>query len=528
MTVYSDPKDWELHWDNEFKDQRDDRSTGLNANGPGGAVYCTENGTVVFSYAYGKSSVANGVDFTVDQTPCGIRSVTKVMTAAMVLHAEQASQSADLPNTAWNSVGVIDRPISDFSVINNNIDRWKNKYLPEAARDPLATGAPTPGSYPFNKNKSNTNYPFSYPLSDTTDKVSLRMLASHQSGYYEIGKWADPDTFRWRPCYSPEVAIGIETLADPSDPFDRKLQFTDWTQEDNLAAYKNYNETLGSVDDIVAQAGAVLRGRPSTTPFNCNDPATFTANIATYTDKAGWLAAAICEELFEDSYYNLLQDQFDRLELENAYPAMYGQMWPAALNLGNNNYQWHFAFKGHHANGREIPGFAVPYSRIPTPDNTAKEIIVEPNQSMESFYAIGCAIMTAKDLNTWGQNILAKNSPWDGYLLPILLNELFTQQTNTGDLINDKKTFGSINWALGNAVMEPIQRITHAPGEYLECYGMLGQGGFHGHGGAMVWVQKPGSTGNFEAGLVFSAVTNTGISVGSVYQMAKDYVESFV
>ena len=76
--------------------------------------------------------------------------------------------------------------------------------------------------------------------------------------------------------------------------------------------------------------------------------------------------------------------------------------------------------------------------------------------------------------------------------------------------------------------MEPIQRITHAPGEHLKCYGMLGQGGFHGHGGSMVWVQKPGSTGNFEAGLVFSAVTNSGISVGSVYQMAKDYVESFV
>ncbi len=485
MTYFETVDEWKSHWKNEFDN---DLEAGFGATGPGGAVHITRGSDVEFSEEFGKASVANGMDFTVD-TPCGIRSVTKTMTAALVLKAEMDSHfntETEYPG------GILDRPISDFSVIANNHHRWVHKYLPEDARD-LSLAPPT--------------YPTSNPISID---CSLRALACHNSRNYAIGKWADLDEWidsgkkKWLPCYSAE-----KPWWNSGD------KWSEYTMEDNLVAYKNLTETIGSVDDIVAMAGAVLRGpNPDTVP-DLTDPNNFVyGNADAYTDKAGWLEAAICEEMLGDSYYNLLQKQFDHMGLTNAYPSSGGNVY---FGWDKNSDSYHTLFRGHHAHGKEIRGLAVAYSSGPAnPDGTGEALYLEPNQSTESAYAIGSAVMSVKDLARWGRELRTNYYVDNGYLTPLMSNEIFTVQTQADDRM-EAKIFKAVNYTFGAAKMQDLATDSGAP---LSATGMIGQGGFRGYGGAIVWVN--------DADMVFAAVANGGITVSKIYQMAEDYAESFL
>jgi len=59
-------------------------------------------------------------------------------------------------------------------------------------------------------------------------------------------------------------------------------------------------------------------------------------------------------------------------------------------------------------------------------------------------------------------------------------------------------------------------------GETVEVWGNIGQGGFGGYGGCVVWVDHGGVK------LVVAANSNTGTLVKDAYHVAKDYIESFL
>lgn len=435
--------------------------------GPGGAVHVSRGGNVIMSDGFGMASVANKIPFT-PSTSCGIRSVTKAITGALVLKANEATL-----------LSILDRPIGDFAVIANNIDRWMHKYVPASNRIVHAPSTRT------NKNPVHT-------------KCSLRQLACHNSWIYEIGWYLDLDgVTRW-PVYGSLKPVWTPTW-DGSD----------WggPPYDNLFAQKNLMESIGSVDDIVAMAGAVLQGV---------DPDVFPILEplgGSYTDKSGWLEAAICEEVLGNSWYNLIREQFDRMGLSEAsHPSQDGN---AFFQWDYQTERFHTYFKGHNSNPKEIPGLAVPYALGPAnSDGSGVELYLEPEQSQESGYAIGCIVMSSADLAKWGQEI-RRDSRSGGYLRQDMIDELFTVQTGAPDTA--PRGLKAVNWGFGTAKLESVRT---GSGEDLEAWGMIGQGGYAGYGGAVIWLN--------DADLVLSAVSNKGVSVAVIRDMVEDYAANFL
>lgn len=456
---------WAKHWQREFA-----RTLPLGHEGPGGAVYALQNGSELFSESFGMASVANRIPFDV-ATPCGVRSVTKVMTDALVLRAEQDSRAGLL--APFNG-GVVDRELGEFDVISRNIGLWQSRYVPLPDRGPT-------GSYPL-----------------VHLNATLRQIASHNSHIFEIGKYPKVK----KPTKKKPARTVYAATKNPADGWN------------NLPALKNIMESLGSVDEIVRQAGAVLAGVDAATfprkPMNWN-----------YYDKAGWLAGAVCEQLLGNSWYNLVQEQFQLLGAsESCYPSYDGNIDGF---YDSKAEQWKIFFKGHNANPVEIPGLAVAYSRYRGADG--KQLFVEAESSTESSYAIGCAVMTAVDMARWAHNLRSKTDlQAGGYLTPGMRDLLFSVQTNAPDKNPDEITnadWPALNWGFGINKLKPVKTNAFSSGsaEQLDIWGAVGQGGFGGYGGAVVWLN--------DLDLVIAATSNTGILVRRVYAMAEDYAQNF-
>lgn len=438
----------------------------MGANGPGGAVYMFHGEDIVLQGGFGMASVANQMPFTT-QTPCGIRSVTKTLTAAITLRAHF------LGWMSWQYPGgILDREIGEFPVISNNIHRWTNKYIPPEHRD-----WNLPGSK-MNKPPVHTN-------------CTLRDLACHNSWIWAISAYSDFLGNKW-PVYGLRNESG---------------------QYDNAFAHKNLMETIESVDDLVAQAGAVLGGL---------EPSNFAAKRAnsplalSYTDKAGWLEAAVCEEVLGNSWFNLVQEMFDHMGLENSYPSVDGN----AQFIGQSNGKFKTLMKGHNANPIEVPGLAVAYTRGPTnPDGSGLGLFLEPEQSQESGYAIGCAVMSAADIATWGKEIRKSYWTQGGFLPPSVTAELFKVQTGAADKTRPYGGLQTVNWGLGIAKMVSV---ADSGGAELGTWGMVGAGGFGGYAGGIVFIP--------EADIVLAATSNTGIQPfgGALRDIVSDYAANFL
>jgi CubicO group peptidase (beta-lactamase class C family) len=452
---------FQSYWDTKLEN-----SLNFGSDGPGGAFvgYLSNYGTV-YSNSFGKSSIANNVDFKTT-TACGIRSVTKVITAALSARAEQSSP------------GFFASKIGDYEVITNNIARWENRFVPADAR---ASGA-------------SARKP---PVHLT---ATINEIATHTGNIWEIGKWRDQITGKWRACYS------------PARDYRRGGRWSDYESTDNLIALKNLMETLESVDDIVAMAGAVLSGiaNPNSKP----------TPYFTYNDKAGWLEAACIEQVLGDSWFNLVKEQFASLGLSPAsHPSQDGNQ--AYFKSGND---WLPFFKGHNANPVEIPGLAVAYNPGPATVENPLGLYLEPEQSQESGYAIGCSIMSAEDLNLWGRELRWPSG--GGYLTTEVIQNMFTAQSGFADVTPSAGArWPGVNWGHG------VQKMTSIPdinGNPIDTWGSIGQGGFGGYGGAIVWLAGRDPWNSVDSNLTVSAVTNLGMTVADAYAMAKDFAANFM
>ena len=85
---YKNTRKWSNHWQGVIQGKLDQ---GLGSGGPGGSIVALVDNVEVMAHSFGKASVANNINFTVD-TPCGVRSVTKAITASLALVAEQFAQ----------------------------------------------------------------------------------------------------------------------------------------------------------------------------------------------------------------------------------------------------------------------------------------------------------------------------------------------------------------------------------------------------------------------------------------------------
>ena len=156
---------------------------------------------------------------------------------------------------------------------------------------------------------------------------------------------------------------------------------------------------------------------------------------------------------------------------------------------------------------------------------------LEPEQATESGYAIGSAVMSCRDLTKWAHALR-----WGGIwpLTPEAVQEMFSPQTHSDSpfIIDPAKSgdyvyptpigtsgWRGVNWGFGP---QKLESATGASGDVVEIWGNVGQGGFGGYGGAVVWVEHDGTT------LVVAANTNTGITVSDAYHAARDYIESFL
>lgn len=459
-------KKWSNHWRNVIQGKL---NQGMGPDGPGGSICALENNLEIMAHSFGKASVANDIDFTVD-TPCGIRSVTKAITASLAQAAELFSAWGWLTDAgaAHNGGGILDKEIREFSVIDANLYDERDKYFPGGRTVP-----------------------------DVHKNCTLRQLAAHQGRITSI----------W----------GVY-----SGPVDREI-------------LKRLMETIGNIDDIVRQTGAVQQGIAETRFAQVTDPAhpDFGKEAwsdwglqdyrRTYNDKAHWITGAIIEQLFGSTLYQLMQSQFDSIGLEHAYPSYDGNL------IGGWNGGPVVSFKGHNANPIEIPGLAVAYNNYRGPNND--ELYLEPGQSTESGYAIGSAVMSCRDLTKWAY-ALRWGDIWP--LTPAAVQEMFSSQTHSdspsvidpalrGDYVYPTPIGTSgwrgVNWGFGP---QKLESAIGASGEEVEIWGNVGQGGFGGYGGAVVWVEHNGTT------LVVAANTNTGIAVSDAYHAARDYIESFL
>ena len=451
---------FQSYWDSQLSG-----SLNFGPGGPGGAfVGHLSNYGTVYSKAFGKSSVANNVAFTT-ATPCGIRSVTKAITAALSARAEQASP------------GFFATQIGDYSVVTNNIRRWENRFVPADARSAGVSGRRPPVHL----------------------TATINEIATHTANLWEIGKWKD-SAGNWRPCYS------------AARDYRRTGAWRYYETADNLIALKNLMETLESVDDIVAMAGAVLSG--------IENPHSKPTPYFTYNDKAGWLEAACVEEVLGNSWFNLVREQFSQMGLSAAsHPSQDGNQ--AYFQSGGN---WLPYFKGHNANPVEIPGLAVAYNSGPPTTDNPHGLYLEPEQSQESGYAIGCAIMSAEDLNLWGRELRWPSGA--GYLYPEIINAMFTAQSGFTDVTpRSGVRWPGVNWGHGVQKMKPVSDIKGLP---IETWGSIGQGGFGGYGGAIVWVAGRDPWNSVDSNLTVSAVTNLGMTVADAYAMAQDFAANFM
>jgi CubicO group peptidase (beta-lactamase class C family) len=450
---------WSSQWKGVIQGKLDQ---GLGSGGPGGSIVALEDNVEVMAHNFGKASVANNINFTVD-TPCGVRSVTKAITASLALVAEQFSQWGWLSGdgTIHNGGGVLDKEIRDFDVIDTNLHLENDKYFPGGRTVPI-----------IHKN------------------CTLRHLAAHQARIISI----------WN-VYT-QIPVGREVL-------------------------KNLMESIGNIDDLVKQTGAVQQGMSSEQRFSeVTDPLhpDFGEEAwsdwglqdyrRTYNDKAHWITGAILEQLFGTSLYQLMQTQFNNIGLSNAYPSYDGNL------IGGWNGGPVIGFKGHFANPIEIPGLAVAYNSYRGPNYD--ELYLEPEQSTESAYAIGSAIMTCRDLAKWAYAMRWGTSIFG--LTPAMQTELFSVQTqSTSDYVYPNPTgpndWPGVNWGFGPQKLESVQGLS---GETVEVWGNIGQGGFGGYGGCVVWVDHGGVK------LVVAANSNTGTLVKDAYHAAKDYIKNFL
>jgi hypothetical protein len=221
-----------------------------------------------------------------------------------------------------------------------------------------------------------------------------------------------------------------------------------------------------------------------------------------------------------NSWFNLAKEQYTSMGLSSAsHPSLEGNQ--AYFQTGND---WLPFFKGHNANPVEIPGLAVAYNPGPVTTDNPLGLYLEPGQSQESGYAIGSSIMSAEDLNLW-----ARELRWPinaGYLTQQSIDDMFTAQSGFTDVNPSAGArWPGVNWSHGVQKMKSIPDINSNP---MDTWGSVGQGGFGGYGGAIVWVSGRDLRNSVDSNLTISAVTNLGMSVHDAYGMAKDFAANFM
>jgi hypothetical protein len=385
--------------------------------------------------------------------------------------------------------------IGEFEVIRNNIDRWTYKYVPPENRLLRIEG----GGTATRQNKPPVHL-----------NVTLEEIVTHNCSIDAIGMYQGVDNDVLWPVYSADKPVWTSRFDGSawSAAFDGKN-----VPYDNLFAQKNLMESLGSVDDIVAQCGAVLYG------WDPDDwPRTRVAE--SYSDKAGWLTGAILEELLGNSWYNLARQQFDMLGLSAACHPSYGGQAYFYRDGQEVDARYRLLFRGHNSLPLEIKNLAVAYNLGPAnADGTGQQAYLEPYQAPESGYAIGCAVLTAADLARWAYNLRTGVLGQDaqGYLSAEMIDKMFSIQSGADDLEGvEDYPWPRTNWGFGAERMYPL---TDRGGNAIDTWGSVGQGGFGGYGGAVLWLDG-GET-------VFAITTNSGLRVNTLYAIAKDYAANF-
>ena len=415
------------------------------------------------------------VDFTPD-TAAGIRSVTKTLTEALVLKADEHVVSQ-------GSSSILNLPISNWSVITNNIERWENRFIPPEVR---AAGA--------GKRKPPVH----------TD-CTLTDIAAHTAQIYPVGKWED-------------------TATGETGPVMNVLNFNTQNMSDNMLGLKIFQEPLATVDDIVAMAGAVQSGVDNFT--NLTKPTNG------YNDLAGWLAGAICEEILGNSWFNLITQQLEIIGgaegLNSSYPSTGGE----AFYWGSHESGWAAFFQNHNANLNLTPNLATRYIRGPITDSHPLGLYDKPYESPDITYAIGCAAMSAKDLARWAMEL---RWPTNGtpYLSQGNIDKMFSNQTGQPDHYDDDNSnWPDRNRGFGTYKMKPVLDVE---GNEIETYGSMGFGGLGGGGAGVVWIRARNYWDTGDMNCVFTGVTNFNRSSATemnpyeiAYEMAADFAASYV
>jgi CubicO group peptidase (beta-lactamase class C family) len=479
---------WSTYWTDTLES-----SLVLGNEGPGAAVQVLRQGEVIYSQGFGRASMANEVPFT-PGTPCGIRSVTKVITAAMLLHAESLSISGS-DSVSVQGGGLPDIQLGEFAIIRNNIERWTHKYVPAANR--LARTREGGSATRRNKPPVHLN-------------ATLQEIVTHNAKIDQIGMYKDANGEVMWPVYQSDKAVWKDSFNGSAwaDEFGgREVPY------DNLFAHKNIMEPLGSVDDIVAQCGAVLYGWD---PDDWPQPRT----AAVYSDKGGWLTGAVLEELLGNSWYNLARQQFETMGLSDGCQPSAGGQVLFAPERTDNGERYRTYFQGHNSFPVEIKNLAVAYHIGPAEkDGTGKRAYLEPYQSPESNYAIGCAVLSATDLAAWAYKLRTRalDRDDDGYLAPAMIEKMFSTQSGADDLEGtEEHSWPGLNWGFGVERMVPI---VGADDQSIETWGSIGQGGYGGYGAAVLWL---------DSDTVFAITSNSGIKANSIYKMASDYAANFL
>jgi CubicO group peptidase (beta-lactamase class C family) len=447
----------------------------LGPGGPGAAFHVESSNLAepVYSQSFGKASVANDIDFTTS-TVVNIKSLTKTITQALVLKANEIYGP------------LLDTPIGNYSVIANNIARWENRFIPAESRSNAVAN----------------------PIWPVHTTATLRQIAAHTAKIG--GKLTQPATYE-------EPGTGAKRPILHRQPY-WFGGYGDYDGFDNLIAHNRQMTSLDSVDDIVAMAGAVLGG--------VEDPYNWTPSWANdYLDLAGCLSGAICEELFGDSLYNLIQQQFDTVlgAQNSAYPSAGGN-----AEFAPYGSKWATAFQGHNANPIEIPDLAAAYGRGPVSRRNPLGLYLVPEGSTEVAYGTTGAMMNVVELAKWAREIRWPASA-DPYLtVQSSIDAMFTTQTNSPD-VNQGAPWPRLNYGFGTHLLKPVLSINGVP---LEVWGSQGHGGYGGAGGAVVWVK-----GKYwqPVTCVFAGVSNAYLDYNDsfthemrVYEMAEDFAANFL
>jgi CubicO group peptidase (beta-lactamase class C family) len=462
-----------------FRDQWDNYHSSnlvLGPDGPGVAFHAEASilSEPIYSQSFGKASVANGFDFTTS-TVVNIKSIAKTFTEALVLKANELYGP------------ILDNPIGNYSVIANNIARWENRFIPAASRSNAVTN----------------------PVWPVHTTATLRQIAGQTARIG--GKRTSPATYEEEGTGEKRPLIRIQPYWFNG--------FGEYDGFDNLIAHNRVMTSLDSVDDIVAMAGAVLGG--------VEDPYNWTpAGAHDYLDAAGWLSAAICEELLGDSWYNLIQQQFDTLlgTPNSAYPSIGGN-----AQLAQYGSKWAAAFQGHNANPMEVANLATGYNSGPATSRNPFGLYLAPEQSTEFTYGTSGAAMNVVELATWAREMRWPTTA-NPYLTQSSIDEMFKNQTNGAADASEGAPWPRINWGFGTSRLQPVLSRDGVP---LEVWGSQGHGGYGGSGGAVVWIE---GTYYGPVRCVFAGASNTYLDYDDsyythemrIYEMAKDFAASFL